>query len=299
MAASGELLTLLWDPSVPPLAWGRGRASVLKFEISRGPGRPAEWTGFVPTAGLVHSPRSVFERAIHLTGRVGSEPPTFARTMASTGRADDRRGVSLEVAMVFQPTISSGSGRGGSVAGMAQRDVNITAEKRHKSDLAQSPFHPDVRRIPCEAGELVAHCLRARNLRSSRTEEWEQRDAHPEVHLTAVPDGGEVATSTPYMEPGGRHPVWGQVRVGTRHHWVKTRRAARVERCASLALPFFTVSSGRNPTFRTICYFYTEWGFVAAVVSLGCGWQYSGTATVGKDIKKERPGSSCLCLCTM
>lgn len=51
--ASGEVLTLPWDPHLPLSAWGRGRASVLKFEISRGPGRPAEWMGFVPTSGNV------------------------------------------------------------------------------------------------------------------------------------------------------------------------------------------------------------------------------------------------------
>lgn len=213
IAASGELLTLPWDPHLPMSAWNRGRASVLKFEISRCPGRPAEWTGFVPTAGLVHSPRSVFERAIHLTGRVGSDPPTSARTMASTGTAaDDRRGVSLEVAMVFQHAVSSGSGGYGSAADMVtQGNMSMATEKRRTIDPVRSPFHLDVRRIPCEAGELVVHCLRARNLRLPRPEKWEQRDVRPEVYLTAVPDGGEVATSTPYMEPGGRHPVWNQV----------------------------------------------------------------------------------------
>ena len=47
----GELLTLPWDSRLPLSAWDRGRASVLKFEISRGPGRPAEWTGSIPTSG--------------------------------------------------------------------------------------------------------------------------------------------------------------------------------------------------------------------------------------------------------
>lgn len=215
---------------------------MLKFEISRGPGRPAEWTGFVPTAGLVHSPNSVFERAIHLTGRVGSEPPTSARTAASTGTADGRRGVSLEVAMVFQPTFSSSSRGGGSVAGMVMQEMvhpSATAEKRGtitsvsraaSLDVAQSPFHPDMRRIPCEAGELVVHCLRARNLRLPRPEKWEPRDSRPEVYLTAVPDGGEVATSTPYMEPGGRHPVWGQVRMGDNCRRANIGRGAGVDR---------------------------------------------------------------------
>lgn len=238
---SGEILTLSWDPHLLLAAWGRGRASVLKFEISRGPGRPAEWTGFVPTAGLVHSPRSVFERAIHLTGRVGSEPPTSARTVASTGTTvNDRRGVSLEVAMVFQPALSSGSGGSGTVAGMvAQGNMSMATEKRRTADSVRSPFHPDVRRIPCEAGELVVHCLRARNLRLPRPEKWEQRDVRPELNLTAVPDGGEVATSTPYIEPGGRHPLWGQVRGACDNHFrVNTRRAARVDRVCYPPSPF-------------------------------------------------------------
>lgn len=179
---------------------------MLKFEISRGPGRPAEWTGFVPTAGLVHSPRSVFERAIPLTGRVGSEPPTSARTAASAGSIDDRPGVSLEVSMVFQPVFSSRPVLDAAVTGRGQPAPKATAKMAY-SGLAQWPFHLDLRRIPPEAGELVVHCLRARNLRLPR-----YVDLSPKVVLTAVPDGEEVETSTPNRGPSSRHPVWGQVR---------------------------------------------------------------------------------------
>lgn len=181
---------------------------MLKFEISRGSGRPAAWTGFVPTAGLVHSPRSVFERAIPLTGRVGSEPPTSARTAASGASRDDRRGVSLEVAMVFQPVVSSDPVRGATVSGRRHRQPAPSPARRNLAVLGstQSPFHPDFRRIPPEAGELVVHCLKARNLRL-------QRNVHPspKVVLTAIPDGEEVETSTPTRGPSDRHPVWCQV----------------------------------------------------------------------------------------
>lgn len=182
---------------------------MLKFEISRGAGRPAEWTGFVPTAGLVHSPRSVFERAIPLTGRVGSEPPTSARTAASAGSRDGRPGVSLEVAMVFQPALSGGPGLDATVTERRQEAPKATTKAVH-SGFARSPLHPDLRRIPPEAGELVVHCLRARNLRLSRN-----INLSPKVVLTAVPDGEEAETTTPNTGPGGRHPVWGQVRTCT------------------------------------------------------------------------------------
>ena len=181
---------------------------MLKFEISRGPGQPAAWTGFVPTAGLVHSPRSVFERAIPLTGRVGSEPPTSARTTVSTGSKDDRPGVSLEVAMVFQPRFSSSpvlASGSSTVPGRRKPASRATARTAYPSS-DQSPFHPDLRRIPPEAGELVVHCLKARNLRLPR-----QTQLCPKVVLTAIPDGEEVETSTPTQGAGGRHPVWGQV----------------------------------------------------------------------------------------
>lgn len=204
---SGELLSLPWDPRLPLSAWTRGRASVVKLEVSRGPGRPVEWTGFVPTAGLVHSPRSVFERAVRLTGRVGSEPPTSARTVASAEAGNERRGVSLEVAMSFNPHFFQDDG-------VRRRQPGADATRAAASlDLTQSPFHPDLRRIACEAGELVVHCLRARNLRLRPQENTGPRDVQPEVFLTTLPDGGEAATSTSCMGPGGRHPVWGQVRV--------------------------------------------------------------------------------------
>ncbi|CBN78804.1 n/a [Ectocarpus siliculosus] len=209
-AASGELLTLPWDPRLALSGWGRGRASVLKFEVSRGPGRPVEWTGFVPTAGLVHSPRCVFERAICLTGRLGSEPPTSARTAGSTGASAERRTVSLEVAMMFQPVFPAGIRGGSRAAGVVSRGV-VHQEDARRQSFDHRPFHPDLRRIACEGGELVVHCLRARNLRLPRQEKSvESRDAQPEIFLTVLPDGGEVQTSTSYMGPGGRHPVWGQ-----------------------------------------------------------------------------------------
>lgn len=175
---------------------------MLKFEISRGSGRPAAWTGFVPTAGLVHSPRSVFERAISLTGRVGSEPPTSARTAASR---DDRPGVSLEVAMVFQSVFSSGPVLGATKSGRLQPAPKATTRSAY-SGSTQSPFHPDLRRIPPEAGELVVHCVKARNLRLPRN-----THPSPKVVLTAIPDGEEVETSTSTRGPSDRHPVWGQV----------------------------------------------------------------------------------------
>ncbi|CAM9397599.1 unnamed protein product, partial [Ectocarpus fasciculatus] len=211
--ASGELLTLAWDPRLALSGWGRGRASVLKFEVSRGPGRPVEWTAFVPTAGLVHSPRCVFERAICLTGRLGSEPPTSARTVGSAGAPADRRTVSLEVAMMFQPAFLGGIRRGSRAAGVVSRGIIHQDDARPKS-FDHPPFHPDLRRIACEGGELVVHCLRARNLRLPRQEQSvESRDAQPEIFLTVLPDGGEVETSTSCMGPGGRHPVWGQTRT--------------------------------------------------------------------------------------
>lgn len=184
---------------------------MLKFEISRGPGRPAQWTGFVPTAGLVHSPRTVFERAIPLTGRVGSEPPTSARTATSAGSICDRPGVSLEVAMVFQPVFSGVAGLDAKASARRQPAPKATTATAC-SRSARSPFHPDLRRIPPEAGELVVHCLRARNLRLPRNVELS-----PKVVLTAVPDGEEAETSTPTPTkgPGGRHPVWCQVRGRT------------------------------------------------------------------------------------
>ncbi|CAN0312812.1 unnamed protein product, partial [Ectocarpus sp. 6 AP-2014] len=209
-AASGELLTLPWDPRLALSGWGRGRASVLKFEVSRGPGRPVEWTGFVPTAGLVHGPRCVFERAICLTGRLGSEPPTSARTVGSTGASAERRTVSLEVAMMFQPVFPAGIRGGSRAAGVVSRGV-VHQEDARRQSFDHRPFHPDLRRIACEGGELVVHCLRARNLRLPRQEKSvESRDAQPEIFLTVLPDGGEVQTSTSFMGPGGRHPVWGQ-----------------------------------------------------------------------------------------
>ncbi|CAN0202108.1 unnamed protein product, partial [Ectocarpus sp. 8 AP-2014] len=209
-AASGELLTLPWNPRLALSGWGRGRASVLKFEVSRGPGRPVEWTGFVPTAGLVHSPRCVFERAICLTGRLGSEPPTSARTVGSTGASAERRTVSLEVAMMFQPVFPAGIRGGSRPAGVVSRGM-VHQEDARRQSFDHPPFHPDLRRIACEGGELVVHCLRARNLRLPRQEKSvESRDAQPEIFLSVLPDGGEVQTSTSYMGPGGRHPVWGQ-----------------------------------------------------------------------------------------
>lgn len=227
-AAPGELLTLSWEPLVALSAWHRGRASVLKFEISRGPGRPAEWTGFVPTAGLVHSPRSVFERAIPLTGRVGSEPPTSARTAASAGSRsrDDRPRVSLEVAMAFQPAFSSGPILDAAGNGRAQPVPTATPRTVAFSAIAPSPFHPDMRRIPPEAGELVVHCLRARNLRLPRNVELS-----PKLVLTAVPDGEEVETSTPNSGPGGRHPVWGQVRQRTYYMWLSVSDLTLLSDC--------------------------------------------------------------------
>ncbi len=161
---------------------------------------------------------SVFERAIPLAGRVGAEPPTSARTTAS----NEREGVTLEVAMAFHPALSSrpgASGKAGTgtdnpeVAGT--RQLTTTFVKSASSvDATRLPFHPDLRRIPSEAGELVVHCLRARNLRLPRSGSSEAKDVHPEVFLTAVPDGSEAATSTPSVEPGGRHPVWAQVKTG-------------------------------------------------------------------------------------
>ncbi|CAM9425194.1 unnamed protein product [Scytosiphon promiscuus] len=215
---SGELLSLTWDPRLPLAAWSRGRASVIKFEVSRGPGRPVEWTGFVPTAGLVHSPRSVFERAIRLTGRVGSEPPTSARTVASTGAAHERRGVSLEVAMTFHPHFFLGCGAG-----------------KRQADPKQSPFHTDLRRIACEAGELVVHCLRARNLRLRPQEDSGPRDLQPEVFLITLPDGGEAATSTSCTGPGGRHPVWSQTRTLSIADAATARVIVRVRNAAQAA----------------------------------------------------------------
>lgn len=217
-SASGELLTLAWDPRLALSGWRRGRASVLKFEVSRGPGRPVEWIGFVPTAGLVHSPRCVFERAICLTGRLGSEPPTSSRTVGSTGASADRRTVSLEVAMMFQPACQGDVGGGSRAAGDVSRGMVHQDDARPKS-LDHPPFHPDLRRIACEGGELVMHCLRARNLRLPRQDiSVESRDAQPEVFLTVLPDGGEVETSTSYIGSGGRHPVWGQVTTMSGNH---------------------------------------------------------------------------------
>lgn len=169
------------------------------------------------TAGLVHSPRSVFERAIPLVGRVGAEPPTSARTMASASH--ERQGVSLEVAMVFHPALSSRPGASGTAGNdtskpevVGTRKPTTASAKSASVDTSRPPFHTDLRRIPSEAGELVVHCLRARNLRLPRSGSLEAKDVHPEVFLTAVPDGGEAATSTPSVEPGGRHPVWAQVK---------------------------------------------------------------------------------------
>ena len=119
--------------------------------------------------------------------------------------------------MVFHPALLSN--RGGGNAGMetsavaGTRQPTTEAAKLASVDLARLPFHPDLRRIPSEAGELVIHCLRARNLRLPRPGTSEARGVHPEVFLTAVPDGGESATSTPSVEPGGRHPVWAQVKI--------------------------------------------------------------------------------------
>lgn len=196
---------------------------MLKFEVLRGPGRQPEWTGFVPTASLAHSPGFVFERAIKLTGRVGTEPPKSARTLASSD-AGDGCGVSLEIAMVYQYFVAGGTGGTGSdkvgKEGLKLHGA-IGDGKRIKStpgagsiDSCLSPFHPDVRRIPCEAGELVVHCLRARNLRLSRDRNIDMRGIHPVLSLTIVPDGVTAVTSVD--AGGGRHPVWRQVRYRCR-----------------------------------------------------------------------------------
>lgn len=192
---------------------------MFKFEVSRGPGFPAGWTGFVPTASLAHNPGVVFERAVKLSGRVGTDPPTSARTMASTEPGDGCV-VSLEVAMVFCPTDSSRVGvmgkpisrfvakektGFGATAGRGQHVSNVAVPEYTRS----RPFHSDVRRIPCEAGELVVHCIRARNLRLPRRGESGVADVNPELSITVVPDGYREATSM--HAGGGRHPVWGQV----------------------------------------------------------------------------------------
>ncbi|CAM9887167.1 unnamed protein product, partial [Hapterophycus canaliculatus] len=131
------------------------------------------------------------------------EPPTSARTVASAETADRRRGVSLEVAMMFHPDFFEGYG-------VRKRPPAASAIISASFDSTQSPFNPDLRRIACEAGELVVHCLRARNLRLRQQENSGPGHVQPEMFLTTVPDGGEVATSTSCMGPGGRHPIWNQ-----------------------------------------------------------------------------------------
>lgn len=193
---------------------------MLKFEVSRRTGCPAEWTGFVPAASLAHSPGVVFERAVKLSGQVGTDPPTSARTVTSTGPGD-RCAVSLEVAMVFRSRVSSGVGLLGeptsrfvskgktglaATVGKGQCVSNVTVTE----NVQCHPFHSDVRRIPCEAGELVVHCIKARNLRVPRRGKTGAADVNPELSITVVPDGCKENTSI--HAGGGRHPVWGQVR---------------------------------------------------------------------------------------
>lgn len=189
---------------------------MLKFEVSRGPGRPVEWTGVVPTASLAHSPGLVFERAVKLSGRVGTEPLTSARTSSSAGMGDGY-GVSLEVAMVFRPKLLGGCWKDrGSFADVEAKETMkthgiATTTRAALMETLRSSFHLDVRRIPCEAGELVVHCLRARNLRVPPWGKGGVRDINPKLSLTTVPEGGKAATSV--HAGGGRHPVWGQVRT--------------------------------------------------------------------------------------
>lgn len=219
-APSGELLSLPWDPKLPSFAWARGRASMLKFEVSRRTSFPAEWTGFVPAASLVHSPGVVFERAVKLSGQVGTDPPTSACTVTSTGLGDGCA-VSLEVAMVFLSSVSSGVGLLGEpisrFVSKGKRSLAAAVEKGQRvsnvtvpENVQSHPFHSDVRRIPCEAGELVVHCIRARNLRVPRRGKTGAADVNPELSITVVPDGCRETTSI--HAGGGRHPVWGQVR---------------------------------------------------------------------------------------
>lgn len=210
---------------MPLFSWVRGRASVLKFEVLRGPSHPAEWTGFVPTAGLAHRPELVLERAVKLTGRVGAEPPTSARGTASSG-AGEGGGVTLEVAIVLRSCGSScraknihgGIGSVGAEDGIdsnRRSTGNFSAKPQSSSgpsELKMSPFHADARRNPPEGGELVVHCLKARNLNIELLGEREEREVDPVLSLMVVPDGRSAITSA--HAGGGRHPVWNQVSLG-------------------------------------------------------------------------------------
>ncbi|CAM9397033.1 unnamed protein product, partial [Sphacelaria rigidula] len=205
----GDLLSLPWNPNLPRVAWERGRVSVLRFEVTRGAGQPAEWTGFVPTAGLAHRPGVVLERAIKLTGRVGADPPMSARSMGSEDNGNGC-GVTLEVAMTFrQCTSGSVSNANGDV-----KITNIAVKQAMSGSISPSPFHEDVQRNPAMGGELVVHCLKARNLIVPRCgQNSAARDVDPEMSLTVVPDGETVSTCT--HVGGGRHPLWNQTRTAT------------------------------------------------------------------------------------
>lgn len=210
------------------MAWERGRASVLKFEVTRGPGQLAEWTGFVPTAGLAHRPGVVLERAVKLTGRVGAEPPMSARSMGS-GESGEGCGVTLEVTMVLRPltpanrhndkhgrksTNSAGQISHDNTMMEIQNTSTVGRARQATSDgTSVSPFHPDVRRNPPEPGELVVHCVKVRNLSFLRFGKRGVREVDPELSLTVVPDGGTAATCA--HVGGGRHPLWHQVRSGS------------------------------------------------------------------------------------
>lgn len=88
----------------------------------------------------------------------------------------------------------------------------VTGGKARQATLvgtSVSPFHPDVRRNPPEPGELVVHCVKARNLSISRFGQRGAREIDPQLSLTVVPDGGTTATCA-HMG-GGRHPLWHQV----------------------------------------------------------------------------------------
>lgn len=223
----GDLLSLPWNPNLPRVAWERGRVSVLRFEVTRGAGQPAEWTGFVPTAGLAHRPGVVLERAIKLTGRVGADPPMSARSMGSEDNGNGC-GVTLEVAMTFRQCTSgsvsnaNGDGKITNIAGQISPDspkigtqdtsVRERVKQAMSGSISPSPFHEDVQRNPAMGGELVVHCLKARNLIVPRCgQNSAARDVDPEMSLTVVPDGETVSTCT--HVGGGRHPLWNQVKT--------------------------------------------------------------------------------------
>lgn len=181
----------------------------------------------MPTAGLIHRPGVVLERAVKLIGRVGADPPMSARSKGS-GDYEGGCGVTLEVALTFRqcaPGTGSNVNEDGKTTNIAAQIfpdsskigtqvmcVRERVKQAMSGSISPSPFHEDVQRSPAVRGELVVHCLKARNLIvPRRRQNIAPRDVDPEMCLTIVPDGETASTCT--HVGGGRHPLWNQVKT--------------------------------------------------------------------------------------